>query len=430
MKKSKVLMFGWEYAPYISGGLGVVTRSIIQNLLKQGMEIVFVLPRVPSVINEKVLKIINASKIQLETEDYKLLSKVSIEDLVGIFGPYFHPDTDLHKYFQELDMDNISQGEFARKMKVSDDFKMYGPDLFYQVDAYAERSAKIAESNPHDIIHTHDWMTAKAGMKAKEVSDAPMIMHVHATEFDRTGGNPNQKVYDIEREGMQKSDKIIAVSELTKQKIMQNYGVTADKIEVVHNAIDKYPRIKKFGDRLNKTDKIVLFLGRLTQQKGADYLLEAAEKVLRDKRRVKFVFVGHGDMLKYLIRRSIDLGIQKKVMFTGFMNHDDVDKAYQMADLYVMPSVSEPFGITALESIQNGTPVIISKQSGVSEVIKNALKVDFWDTDELANKILGVIRYETLGISMAKNAEEELDKISWDKQTEKIVNVYNQIMGQ
>jgi glycosyltransferase involved in cell wall biosynthesis len=254
-------------------------------------------------------------------------------------------------------------------------------------------------------------------------------MHIHATEYDRTGGNPNQQVYDIEREGMESADCIIAVSELTRQKISKYYGIPLDKIKVVHNAIDQFSRASDFPNEFSLKDKIVLFLGRLTIQKGADYLLEAAEKALRHESNIKFVFVGDGDMINHLIQQSIDLGIEQKVMFTGFMEHEEVDKAYQMADLYVMPSVSEPFGITALESIKNGTPVIVSKQSGVAEVIHNALKVDFWDTDELANQIVGLVKHRPLADLIAQNASQELDHINWDTQASKIVEIYNQMLS-
>ena len=421
MNSPRVLMFGWEYAPFYSGGLGIVTRSIIHSLKKQGMEVIFVLPKMPYEVDQDILKIINASKIRIDTLSHHILSQISVDSFIS---PYEGVEN-FKERMELLLKDKLESYEYLDPD--SNAKQLYGTDLVREVEKYANRALAIAKENNHSVIHTHDWMTARAGVVAKSVSDKPLIMHVHATEFDRTGGNPNQTVYDIEREGMEAADKVIAVSEFTKQKIMQYYGISEHKISVVHNAIDKYDEAKRLPTTINKSDKIVLFLGRLTLQKGAEYLLEAAEKVLRHKKRVKFVFVGTGDMLQQLVHRSIELGIEKKVMFAGFMDHKEIDKAYQMADVYVMPSVSEPFGITALEAIKNNTPVIISKQSGVSEVIQNSLKVDFWDTDELANQILGVIRYEPLGLVMAQNAEEELRRLSWDKQSEKIVNVYHEI---
>lgn len=417
MAKPHILMFGWEYAPYLSGGLGVVTRSIVENLIKQGVKLTFVLPKVPNELRGDFTKLINASKVEMDSIDEEKFTKIMINSPLTSYTN--------QQYYEEIIQTVLKNYKYSEDQSDS----IYGNNLIQEVERYSNKAVKIAEQNYHNIIHTHDWMTAKAGVVAKEVSGNPLIMHVHATEFDRSGGNPNQEVYDIEREGMEKSDCVIAVSELTKQKIVQNYGISPDKIKVIHNAIDKYKDIKRIATRINQTDKIVLFLGRLTMQKGADYLLEAAEKVLRHRKRVKFVFIGYGDMIETLIKRSIDLGIEQKVMFTGFMEHNDVDKAYQMADVFVMPSVSEPFGITTLEAIKNGTPVIISKQSGVSEVIKNALKVDFWDVDELANQILAIIRYAPLSHLMTKNAEQELYKIDWETQSKKIVNIYNEVIS-
>lgn len=420
MFKKRVLMFGWEYAPYYSGGLGVVTKSIVESLRRQGMEVVFVLPKIPQGMKNEFTHLVNASELIIdEIRENVIESDDFIETIITPYMTSAEYDRTLGKTL-----------EYIRKtlnLMKSGTGDLYGRNLIDEVNRYSVIAAEIARKYPHQIIHTHDWMTANAGVVAKRQSGKPLVMHVHATEYDRTAGNPNQQVYDIERNGMEKSDCIIAVSELTKMKIVQYYGIKADKIKVVHNAIDKIENAHEIDNKIGKSDKIILFLGRMTIQKGAEYLLEAAAKVLEHKKKVKFVFVGQGDMLEYLIKRSIQLGIQKKVIFTGFMSHDEVDRAYKMADLYVMPSVSEPFGITALEAINNGTPVLVSKQSGVSEVIRNALKVDFWDVEEIANKILAVIKYNPLSKFIAKNAEDELHKIDWNGQTKKIIEIYNQI---
>ncbi len=409
MNPKKILMFGWEYEPYFTGGLGVVTKSIIKSLHSLGHDIVFVLPRIPIDIQEKFGRIVNAGNFKLTTSDSEIFTSIEIP---SVLNPYYK------NVFGLLD-DVFIEESFSNEI--------YGRNLQKEIEIYSKKAEFISKKYPHQIIHTHDWMTTKAGEVAKSVSNAPVVMHVHATEFDRTGGNPSQFVYDIEKEGMENSDLIIAVSELTKKTIIKNYGIPDQKIHVVHNAIEMYPEIKKTGKKINKTDKIVLFLGRMTVQKGADYLLEAAQKVLMNKKRVKFVFVGNGSGLKDTINKSIDLGIEKNVMFAGFMNHDEIDIAYQNADVYVMPSISEPFGITALEAIKNGVPVIISKQSGVSEIIKNALKVDFWDTDELANMILGIIRYEPLSKYLSHNAKKEIEKHTWEKQAKIISKIYDEI---
>jgi glycosyltransferase involved in cell wall biosynthesis len=403
MDKS-VLMFGWEYPPYFAGGLGVVTKSIISALNKNGVRINFVLPKIPESIEDKFAEFIDASKIEANSK----------------LNNYFEIDSSLLPY--HVFLQKILKDEFW----VSND--IYGQNLFDEINQYSQKAVEISKVVPHNIIHAHDWMTVNAGVAAKRYSNKPLLVHVHATEFDRTGGNPNTDIYKLERFGFENSDRIVAVSNLTKEKIVDNYGISSDKIDVVHNAIDYYNDYKLPPPKLNKTDKIVLFLGRMTLQKGPKFLLEAAEKVIRNTKRVKFVFVGHGDMLREIIDKSIELGIQDKVMFTGFMSHYEVDRVYQMADLYVMPSVSEPFGISALEAIKNGTPVIISKQSGVSEVIQNALKVDFWDIDELANQILAIIRYIPLSRHITRTAQKELLNLTWGIQSRKIIDIYNKLI--
>jgi len=269
-------------------------------------------------------------------------------------------------------------------------------------------------------------MTFRAGIKAKEVSGKPLIVHVHATDFDRTGGNPNQAVYDIEKEGMRAADKIIAVSNYTKDMIIKHYGISPNKVEVVHNAVEQEVNIRK-DSKIEHQDKIVLFLGRLTLQKGPDYFIEAAHRVLQILPNTKFIIAGSGEMYRRMVDRAAELGMGKNMLFTGHLTGEDIDRAYQMADLYVMPSVSEPFGITPLESLKNNTPVLISKQSGVSEVLKNALKVDFWDIDEMTNKIVSVLSYSPLKKSLIENGQRELEKITWDNAADKCINIYSKL---
>jgi len=248
---------------------------------------------------------------------------------------------------------------------------------------------------------------------------------VHATEFDRCGGNPNQQVYDMERRGMENADRVIAVSEFTKQMLMKHYGIPGDKIDVVHNAVKPNFSAYHKAHHINKTDQIVLFLGRMTMQKGPDYFLKMAKKVLELKKNVKFIMAGSGDMMEQVIRMSVDLGIERNVLFSGFLKGNEVEQAYSSADLYVMPSVSEPFGIAPLEAIRNGAPVLISKQSGVSEVIKNALRVDFWDIDEMANQVVSVLDYPALHSTLKTQSAREVDRMSWHKQASHIISTYD-----
>jgi glycogen synthase len=404
----KVLMFGWEFPPNNLGGLGTACYGLTKGLSKKGIEITFVLPKNAS--SHDHLNIIAADSLYIGNKKLKMK----------------YVDSLLQAYITEKEynyaLSNLMQGNPAIG-------ELYGKDLFEEVNRYAEKAAIIAKFEDFDFIHCHDWMTFKAGKKAKEISGKPLIVHVHATDFDRTGGHPNQAVYDIEREGMHAADKIIAVSNYTKEMIVKHYAIPPGKIEVVHNAVEHAPKAKRAPSRINSEDKIVLFLGRLTLQKGPDYFIEAANRVSKIMPNVKFVVAGSGEMYRKMVDRAAELGMGKNLLFTGHLSGDDIDKAYQMADLYVMPSVSEPFGITPLESIRNNTPVIISKQSGVSEVLTNALKVDFWDVDEMTNKIVGVLSYPHLKSSLAENSMREVEKMTWDAAADKCVNIYSNLRG-
>ncbi|MEK7172813.1 MAG: glycosyltransferase family 4 protein, partial [Patescibacteria group bacterium] len=394
-----VLMFGWEFPPFNAGGLGVACYGLSKALAKQGVEVLFVLPKK---INCQVdfCRLIFADKNPIDAE--KILK-----------AAYLSPDI----------YGKITQGLFA------------GRGLIDEVKRYALLARAIAKRESFDIIHAHDWLCYPAGMAAKEVSGKPLIAHIHATEFDRTGGRGlNEQVYAIEKEGFSKADKIMAVSNFTKQKVVKHYGINPEKIAVVHNGLDLQQTAQKFYNSLNlggfkKKFKIVLFLGRLTLQKGPDYFLLAAKKVLQKNPNVYFVMAGAGDLEAQLINSAIDLGIADKVIFTGFLRDENLTKIYQLADLYVMPSVSEPFGLTALEALGHGAPAIISKQSGVSEVIKNCLKVDFWDIDQMAAKILAVLQYPTLHQTLSRNGQTEVQNITWDNSAKTCLDVYNSVLG-
>jgi glycosyltransferase involved in cell wall biosynthesis len=320
-----------------------------------------------------------------------------------------------------------SEAEYQAHMKrllEAEPGVIYGKDIMEEVYRYAAKAAVHAKHVPHDIIHTHDWLTAEAGIQAQKISDRPFVMHVHATEFDRSGDNPNQAVYDLERRGMEHANRVIAVSEFTKKLLNKHYGIPEWKIEVVHNAVRPNFSTYHKSHHINPSDKVVLFLGRMTMQKGPDYFLRMARKVLDHMKRAKFIMAGDGDMMNQVINMAIDLDIDKNVLFSGFLKGDEVARAYAEADLYVMPSVSEPFGIAPLEAIRQGTPVLISKQSGISEVIKNALRVDFWDIDEMANKVIAALEMPALHQTLREHSAKELEKMSWHKQAGKITEVY------
>jgi glycogen synthase len=397
----KVLMLGWEFPPYASGGLGTACYGLTKSLSKQGVSITFIAPKAdPDAHN--FLKMIPAD-----------LSKVKFRGITSPITPYMN--------------EKAYENEYNRYSK-SKEKTIYGKNLMLEVERFARAAEEIAIGESFDVIHCHDWLTFKAGVNVKRRTKKPLVVHVHATEFDRTGGNGrNEYVYNIEREGMHAADKIIAVSNFTKNMIVNNYGIDPNKIEVVHNAVE-FTNYNTERRKINNYDKVVLFLGRITLQKGPDYFIESASKVLKKMSNVKFIIAGSGDMEYKMIEKAAKMGIGDKVLFAGFLEGADIDRAYKMADVYVMPSVSEPFGITPLEAMRNGTPVIISKQSGVSEVINNCLKVDFWDTDQMANKILGVLRYGELHEEMKINGSREIKKFSWDVPAGKCINVYRGVI--
>ncbi len=391
-------MLGWEFPPYHSGGLGTACHGLTKGLANQGVNVTFVLPSLRNDVQEDFVKLLGAN-IRYQKVD----------------SPLKGYTTETH--YQKCLLDTKKT-------------KQYGDDLLREVNRFAERICHIAEHEDFDIIHAHDWLTYLAGIRVKEKTGKPLVIHVHATEFDRcASSNVNPEVYAIERKGMQAADNIIAVSNFTKSRVVNNYGIAADRVNVVHNGVI----VKQFDEgtkpAISETDKIVLFLGRITIQKGPEYFLHTAKKIMDKVDNVKFVVAGSGDMDAFMINKAAELGLGKNVLFTGFLRGADVDRAYRMADVYVMPSVSEPFGITPLEAMMHGTPTVISKQSGVSEVVNHAFKVDFWDVDEMANKIIGILKYPCLADSMSKNAGVEIHDINWNESARKCKAVYEDTLG-
>ena len=407
----KVLMFGWEFAPVYSGGLGVACAGLTKGLVNNGAKITFVIPK--KVNNPDChVNLVSAAEMM---ENVKTFKKININSPLT---PYMTCQS-YSKEYSSISSKKSKKGEYSDNL--------YGKNLFDEVHRYAETAKEIAEQEQFEVIHAHDWMTFKAGINAKKKSKKPLIVHVHATEFDRTGGNGvNQQVYDIEREGMHHADKVITVSNFTKNMAVKHYGINPDKIEVVHNAIDLedyYVESPKLSDK----DKIVLFLGRITLQKGPDYFVQMAKKVSEAIPEAKFIVAGSGDMEMKMIMQAAEAGIGDKMLFAGFLRGDDIIKAYRMADVYVMPSVSEPFGLTPLEAIKNGTPTIISKQSGVSEILENTIKIDFWDIDKMSNMVAGILKYPLARQEMSEQGLREVRKINWDASARKVMDIYNKV---
>ena len=374
----KIAMIGWEYPPFKAGGLATHCYGLTQSLANKNVKIDFYMPKTKQSVDSSNP---NISIIPVgETEIF----------------PYDRPDSK-----------EISGGFYEAVYKYN--------NLVVKKVLY-----NIRKHGKYDAVHCHDWLTMNAGIKIKEETGIPLIVTVHSTEYDRSGWlNPNQWFIDIERNGMDHADKVITVSHFTKRIIVEKYGISSDKITVIHNAVYPVPEGQK--------KEIVLFLGRLTIQKGAEFFLRAAQKVKDYEPDTKFVVAGDGDMLPRLITQAIDLGLSDKVIFTGRLSDEEVKHLYGISSVYVMPSVSEPFGITALEAISAGTPTIASKTAGFAEAFNNCLKVDFWDTDEMANKIISLLRYDPLRKTIAVEGKREVSLFTWDRVADKTIEVYRSV---
>ena len=394
-------MFGWEFPPHIAGGLGTACYGMTRGLARNGVEVVFVMPRAYGDEDQRFVRVVNASDVEtIGTRDHEfseeLLEKVSFIHIDSNMLPYISPEEYAAYHDEFVRSGRTHEWTDVWKQRYTFSGK-YGANLMEEVARYAMVAAQVAKDleGQFDVIHAHDWLTYYAGIAAKRVSGKPLVVHMHATEYDRSGENVNTQVYAIERAGMHAADRVIAVSNLTRNIVINRYGVPADKVVTVHNAVRFAGGHCKMPER-GVDDKIVTFLGRITYQKGPDYFVEAAAKVLKKVPNVRFVMAGSGDMMNHVIRRVARLGIADRFHFTGFLRGEDVHKMFQLSDVYVMPSVSEPFGISPLEAMRSNVPVIISKQSGVAEVLDYAVKVDYWDVDALADAIYGLIKYPAL----------------------------------
>jgi glycosyltransferase involved in cell wall biosynthesis len=424
----KVFMLGWEFPPFISGGLGTACYGLTKALDQLGVQVTFCLPRMVDAEYTTHVKLLTPDSPSSSAFKFEKLKNVTFRTIASALQPYSTPDI-YRQQIEEMLRQKRNQGIAGSigQFVVRAD---YSGDLYTEVHRYAAMAAKLAENEQFEIIHAHDWMTFPAGIVAASTTGKPLIVHIHSTEFDRSGENVNQMIYDIEREGMQRADRVIAVSHFTRNIIIGRYGISGEKVEVVHNGVDRNGNgTWPLGETgIKKDERIVLFLGRITMQKGPEYFLEAAKKVLEVMDNVKFVMAGTGDLMHKAVEMAAGLGIGHKVLFTGFLRGDDVRRIYQMADLFVMPSVSEPFGLVPLEALENDVPVIISKQSGVSEVIKHALKVDFWDTNEIANKIIAVLKYPPLEMTLRSYGNFEVRKLRWKDSAQKCIKIYDETM--
>ncbi|MDR3286297.1 MAG: glycosyltransferase family 4 protein [Prevotellaceae bacterium] len=423
----KILMFGWEFPPHISGGLGTACYGLTKGLVKTDTEILFVVPKAYGDEDTNAARFVNASDVetvgtQIELE--KLWGNISFIQIDSTLVPYVD-EKEFNLCASLETVENIEKHKDIFRHKYNFTGK-YGANLMEEVARYALVAATIANNNEFDVIHAHDWLTYAAGIMAKRVSNKPLVVHVHATEFDRTGENVNPNVFNIEKQGMEYADKVITVSNLTRNIVINKYGIDPKKVVTVHNAVDFQGREEIAAER-NVNDKVITFLGRITYQKGPEYFIEAAYKVLERCNNVRFVMAGSGDMMKKMVRRVAKLGMGTRFHFTGFLKGDEVQQMFALSDVYVMPSVSEPFGISPLEAMRSNIPVIISKQSGVSEVLKYAIKVDFWDVDAMADLMYGLVTYPSLSKFFVKNGQAEVNSLKWENAAVKIRKIYDQV---
>jgi glycogen synthase len=471
----KVLMFGWEFPPHISGGLGTACHGLTNSLSQEDVSVLFVVPKLHGGESAERTEFINASSVPISKHStidkhisfsrskdsvvretlYKVIrndqSRIETIEVPSTLSPYRSPAFEsgsskiehwnyslpTQEVETTIDEQITTSEEFTheiRQEKTSEQVRApfafsgsYGPNLIDEVKRYAEVAAEIAGQQEFDVIHAHDWMTYLAGIAAKKISGKPLVVHVHATEFDRSGEFVDKQVHAIESHGMAEADCVVTVSHWTKKIAIEKYSVPEHKVEVIHNGIIPKEIPSAQFNLPPIGSNIVTFLGRITHQKGPLYFVEAARNVLNEIPDAHFVVAGSGDLMPMMIERIAQLRMSSNFHFTGFLKGKDIDKVWSMSSVYVMPSVSEPFGIAPLEAIQAGVPVIISKQSGVAEVMPHAIKVDFWNTKALGAAICSVLKYKSLSKTLAKNGVEEIQDITWDNAAKKLTKLYHEL---
>lgn len=428
----RVLMFGWEFPPHIAGGLGTACYGIVKGLAHNGVQTMFVMPSASGDEDRSAADIINASEIPVEVS-----STMNVDDFLDKVQ-FVHIGTNMVPYLDPVEFHSLVEEDRKRQVR---DFSIhygqtykfsgkYGSNLMEEVARYAMVGGTIAMTHKgeFDVIHAHDWLTYMAGIAAKRLSGKPLVVHVHATSFDRSSDNNiDTRVYDIEKRGMEAADRVITVSDLTRNIVITKYGIDPSKVVTVHNAVDFSGRSEIQVERGVK-EKVVTFLGRITFQKGPEYFIEAAAKVLKKCKNVRFVMAGSGDMMNRSIRQVARLGISDRFHFTGFLRGAEVQKMFALSDVYVMPSVSEPFGISPLEAMRSGVPSVISRQSGAAEVLKYAFKVDFWDVDAMADEIYALLQYPALADFASKYGYDEVNTLKWNNAAAKIKSVYESVI--
>ncbi len=419
-KRMKALMFGWEFPPHILGGLGTASYGLTKGMHECGdMDITFVIPKPYGDEDRSFANIIGASQVPVAWRD---VDRDYVDARIGKLmsaDMYYALRNNIYADFNYMRTNDLGCLEFSGR---------YPDNLLEEINNYSIIAGVIARTVDFDIIHSHDWLTYPAGIHAKQVTGKPLVIHVHATDFDRSRGNVNPTVFGIEKDGMTHADHIMTVSELTRRTVIEKYGIDPDKVTTVHNAVTPLSEHLLNIDAPKPKDKIVTFLGRITMQKGPEYFVEAAAKVLRNNRNVRFVMAGSGDKMDEMIKLTAERGIADRFHFTGFLKGDQVYEMLKASDVYVMPSVSEPFGISPLEAMQMGVPSIISKQSGCAEILGNVIKIDYWDIDAMADAIYSLVNYPAIHKQLREDGLAEVNGITWDKAGQKVINIYKRVL--
>lgn len=417
----KALMFGWEFPPHILGGLGTASYGLTKGMHNNGdMEISFVIPKPWGDEERGFAQIIGACSTPVAWRD---VSREYVESRIGkVMTPdlYFSLRDHIYSDFNYLNLNDLGCIEFSGR---------YPDNLLEEINNYSIVAGVIARTVECDIIHSHDWLTYPAGIHAKQVTGKPLVIHVHATDFDRSRGNVNPTVFAIEKDGMDQADHIITVSELTRRTVIDKYGISPDKVTTVHNAVIPLDEELLSIPRPESKDKVITFLGRITMQKGPEYFVEAAAKVLKKTKNVRFVMAGSGDMMDAMIKLAAKRGIADKFHFTGFLKGKQVYEMLAASDVYVMPSVSEPFGISPLEAMEMGVPSIISRQSGCAEILDNVIKTDYWDIDAMADAMHSIVTNPALHKTLHDRGIEEIHGITWEKAGKKVIDIYKDVIA-
>ena len=414
-------MFGWEFPPHILGGLGTASYGLTKGMYDNGdMDITFVIPKPWGDEERSFARIVGANCVPVAWRD---VSYDYVQSRIGnVMDPQLYFDLRDHIYadFNYMGTNDLGCIEFSGR---------YPDNLLEEINNYSIMAGVIARTVDFDVIHSHAWLTYPAGIHAKQVTGKPLVIHVHATDFDRSRGNVNPTVFAIEKDGMNNADHIITVSNLTRQTVIEKYGINPDKVTTVHNAVEPLSEEIRSIKMQKGKDKVVTFLGRITMQKGPEYFVEAASRVLAKTHNVRFVMAGSGDMMEKMIRLAADRAIADRFHFTGFVKGRQVYEMLAASDVYIMPSVSEPFGISPLEAMQMGVPSIISKQSGCAEILENVIKVDYWDINALADSIYAIIKYPALYNHLRDKGLAEIDTIQWKKAGAKVIDIYHKVIG-